>query len=102
MESQAMKDLVVRFVDEFWSSGNLDTATREMMTSDVVVHEPKVKGGGIEGLKDFAMMLRSAFPDWYSTPEELLAEGDMVVERWTGRGTHSGPLFGAAPTGIKV
>jgi predicted ester cyclase len=47
-------------------------------------------------------MIRAAMPDWRSTPEEMFAEGDMVVERWTGRGTHSGPLFGAAPTGAKV
>jgi predicted ester cyclase len=89
-------------VDQFWSSGNLDTAGRDFMTTDVIIHEPKVEGGSIEGLKAFATMLRDAFPDWHSTPEELIAEGDTVVERWTGRGTHERPLFGATPTGKQV
>jgi predicted ester cyclase len=102
MESQQMKDLVIRFVDHFWSSDNMDAAAREMMTSDVIIHEPEVQGGNVEGLKAFAKMLRVALPDWHSTAEELVAEGDMVVERWTGRGTHKGPLFGAQPTGAKV
>jgi predicted ester cyclase len=102
MESQQMKDLVIRFVDQFWSSGNLDAAAREMMTSDVIIHEPQVEGGNVEGLKAFATMLRGALPDWHSTAEQLVAEGDMVVERWTGRGTFKGPLFGAQPTGAQI
>jgi steroid delta-isomerase-like uncharacterized protein len=99
MDSQEMKDLVTRFVDEFWSSGNLEAADR-LIAKDAVVYEPQVDG--VEGLKGFATMFKSAFPDWRSTPEEMIAEGDTVVERWTGRGTHRGALFGAAPTGKTV
>jgi steroid delta-isomerase-like uncharacterized protein len=99
MDTNEMKSTAVRFVEEFWNSGNVD-ALQELMTTDVVVHSPDV--GGIEGLKAFANKLRSAFPDWHSTPEELIAEGDTVVERWTGRGTHSGSLFGEQPTGKQV
>ena len=32
----------------------------------------------------------------------MVAEGDKVVTRWTGRGTHSGPRMGIPPTGRKV
>jgi predicted ester cyclase len=32
----------------------------------------------------------------------MIAEGDIVVTRFTGQGTHSGPLLGSAPTGKKV
>jgi predicted ester cyclase len=56
----------------------------------------------IEGLKDFAVTFRGAFPDWHSTFEELVAEGDGVAERWTGRGTHKGELMGIPPTGERV
>ena len=96
MDSQEMKDLVTRFVDEFWSSGDLEAADR-LMTKDAIVYGPEVES--VEGLKAFAAMFRSAFPDWHSTPEEMIAEGDRLAERWTGRGTHQGALFGAAPTG---
>lgn len=95
----ANKALVLRFVEEFWSSGNLSAAD-ELMTPDVVIHEPRVDG--IAGLKAFNTALRSAFPDWYSSPEELIATGDQVVERWTGRGTHQGTFQGIPPTGKSV
>jgi predicted ester cyclase len=36
------------------------------------------------------------------TVEDYLAEGDTVVSRWTGRGTHTGDLMGIAPTGEQV
>jgi steroid delta-isomerase-like uncharacterized protein len=91
--------LVLRFVEEFWSKGNLSAAD-ELMTADVIIHQPQV--GGIAGLKAFNTHLRAAFPDWCSTPEELITEGDKVAERWTGRGTHLGEFQGIAPTGRQV
>jgi len=93
------KALVRRFVAEFWSKGNL-AAADELMTPDVIIHQPQVDG--IAGLKAFNTHLRAAFPDWYSTPDELIAEGDTVAERWTGRGTHRGAFQGIAPTGMQV
>jgi steroid delta-isomerase-like uncharacterized protein len=91
--------LVLRFVEEFWSKGNL-AAADELMAPDVVIHQPAV--GGLAGLKAFNTTLRAAFPDWYSTPEELIAEGDRLVERWTGRGTQRGEFQGIPPTGKPV
>ena len=90
---EAHKALVRRFVDEFWNSGNL-AAADELMTGDAVVHEPVA--GTPEDLKGMATMIRSAFPDWHSTVEEMLVEGDRVAERWTGRGTHQGAFQGIA------
>ena len=99
MSGDANKALVIRFVDEFWSSGNM-AAIGELMTPDAIIHQPEV--GGTEGLMAFNRVLRTAFPDWHSTPEELVAEGDTVAERWTGRGTHRGEWQGIAPTGNRV
>jgi steroid delta-isomerase-like uncharacterized protein len=97
--SASNKAVVGRFVEEFWNAGQLD-AVGELMTPDVVIHQPEV--GGPEGLKEFNRVLRAAFPDWHSTQEELVAEGDVVVERWTGRGTQTGVFQGIAPTGRQV
>src|SRR5262249_20823117 len=99
MAGEANKELVVRFVDAFWSGGDL-AAIGETMAPDAIIHSPEV--GNTEGLKAFNRILRAAFPDWYSTPEELVAEGDVVVERWTGRGTHVGEFQGIPPTGRRV
>ena len=97
--TETNKALVVRFVDEFWSKGNL-AAADELMAPDVVIHQPEV--GGVAGLKAFNTTIRAAFPDWYSTAEELIVEDDRVAERWTGRGTHRGEFQGIPPTGKQV
>jgi steroid delta-isomerase-like uncharacterized protein len=97
MNAQEMKDVVEQFVESFWNQGDLGAIDR-YMTGDVKIHEPDV-GGTAEGLRAFAKTFRSAFPDWRSTPEEMVAEGDTVVERWTGRGTHRGAIFGKEATG---
>ena len=47
-------------------------------------------------------MFLSAFPDGVSTTDDLIAEGDKVVERFTFRGTNNGSFMGAPPTGKKV
>lgn len=57
---------------------------------------------GIEGDKLFFTMLFQAFPDLEVRTEELIAEGDRVVERLMLGGTHEGVFMGAAPTGKRV
>ena len=99
MSAEEHKALVRRFVDEFWSKGNLAVAD-ELMAPDAVVHEPVA--GTPADLKPIARAIRAAFPDWHSTVDEMIAEGDRVVERWTGRGTHRGEWQGIPPTGTRV
>jgi predicted ester cyclase len=57
---------------------------------------------GVEGDKLFFTMLFNAFPDLEVSTEELIAEGDRVVERLMLRGTHKGMFMGASPTGKHV
>ena len=47
-------------------------------------------------------MTRTSFPDFHVTSEDIIAEGDKVVSRWTASGTHKGELFGIPPTGKKA
>jgi predicted ester cyclase len=44
----------------------------------------------------------AAFPDGQTTTEDLIAEGDRVVERYSFRGTNTGSFLGAPPTGRPV
>jgi predicted ester cyclase len=101
MSAEENKALVERFVEEFWNEGNLSTAD-ELMAPDARIHLPTGDVVDVDGLKGFAGAFRGSFPDWHSTFEELVAEGDRVAERWTGRGTHRGELQGIAPTGKRV
>ena len=49
---------------------------------------------GLEGAKQAHLMLREAFPDIHFTLEDVMGEGDKVVLRATGGGTHKGSFFG--------
>ncbi len=101
MSAEENKALVKRFIEEFWNEGNT-AAADELMAMDAEVHMPTGEVVAPEGLKRFAETWRESFPDWHSTFEELIAEGDRVAERWTGRGTHRGEFQGIAPTGRRV
>ena len=101
MSAEENKALVRRFVEEFWNEGNMSAAD-ELMAVDAEIHMPTGELVDLDGLKGFAGAFRGSFPDWHSTFEELIAEGDRVAERWTGRGTHQGELQGIPPTGKHV
>jgi steroid delta-isomerase-like uncharacterized protein len=101
MTAEENKALVRRFVEEFWNQGNTSAAD-ELMAGDVEIHMPTGDTVDLDELKGFNGRWRESFPDWHSTFEELVAEGDRVAERWTGRGTHLGELMGIPPTGRRV
>ena len=101
MSAEENKAVVRRFVEEFWNAGNMAVAD-ELMAVDAEIHMPTGEVVDLDGLKGFAGAFRESFPDWSSTFEELVAEGDKVAERWTGRGTHQGELQGIAPTDRRV
>jgi predicted ester cyclase len=45
-------------------------------------------------VRDFMNGFRAAFPDLaFGGAADLIAEGDYVVGRWIGGGTHTGPAF---------
>jgi len=50
----------------------------------------------------FGLATCDAFPDLERPVEDLVAEGDRVVARWTSSGTHKGDFQGIPPTGKHV
>jgi len=56
----------------------------------------------IEAFKEIPTAILSLFPDLVETIDDLVAEGDRVIERMTLRGTHLGEFMGLAPTGKPV
>jgi steroid delta-isomerase-like uncharacterized protein len=97
------KALVRRFIEEVWNQQNLALAL-QLLTPDYIGHDPATPEGisGIEGFRRFFNTYTSAFPDQHFTIEDLIAEGDRVVTRWSVEGTHTGVLHGIAPTGKRV
>jgi steroid delta-isomerase-like uncharacterized protein len=100
--SETSKALVRRLIDEAINKGNFKVVD-EILSTDYVYREPTVgETRGRAGYQEVVTMYRNAFPDTKLTIEEQIAEGDKVVTRTSGTGTHRGELFGTAPTGKRV
>lgn len=96
------KALVQRYWDEVWNRAD-DAALADIFAADEVHHWGV--GGDTTGPEAFLQRIasfRAAFPDFRIEVEHLLAEGDMVLSRYTATGTHEGPWLGIAATGRHV
>ncbi len=98
--SEQNKAIVRRLFEELWNKGNLSLAD-QLFSPNYAHHDPSTPdfGRGPESERKRATLYRSAFPDLQLTIEDLLAEGETVMARWSCRGTHKGDLSGIAPTG---
>ena len=96
------KTIVRELLEETWK-GNLDVVDR-LVAPGYLGHDPSQPEPirGIDGVKSFVAKFRESFSSTHVTIEEQISEGDTVATRWTGRGTHTGPISGIAPTGKDV
>jgi len=103
MASEQNKALTVRFVEELFNRGNVGIVG-EIFAPDFIEREQLPPGipDGSEGVKVLTTMLRSAFPDFKATIDDILAEGDKVVIRMTWSGTQKGEFLGVPATGKRV
>ena len=102
MSTENNKAIVRLQHEEVWSKGNL-AIVEEIYAPDFVCHfivGPEWRGR--EGIKQQVTGHRTAFPDWNEHIEDIIAEGDRVVTRFTSRGTHEGEFQGFPPTGNQV
>jgi len=91
-----------RAIEEFWNQGNM-ALLDEFWAPNYINHDPtNPEVRDLEGFKQWVIAARTAFPDFNVIIDDLIAEGDKVVTRWTFRGTHKGE-FGKIPaTGKQV
>lgn len=105
------KAIVGEWFTHFWGKtcdlNIVDKLASPTMLLKYSLHEPR---HGHADIKAFMRDFRAAFPDlnFWGTAD-LIAEGDYVVGRWEGGGTHTGPAFsdfllGSLPaaTGLKM
>ena len=94
--------VLMRWNEELWNKGNMAGAD-EIIASDCVRHIAGLPDlVGPEAIKQYIVACRTAWPDWNSTPEMIIAEGDKVMVRWRCTGTHKGTAWGIPPTGNKA
>ena len=95
------KEIVYR-LNDIWQ-GDLEIVD-ELVAEDYTNHNPIVPDAppGPDGFKQNVAALLTAFPDIDWTIEDVIAEGDKVVFRVDGKGTHEGELMGIEPTGREI
>lgn len=98
MSIEANKKTVARFYETVLNGGDLG-ALEQLATPDYEEHDPLPgQGTGRDGLRDRVQAIASALGQRF-TVEDVIAEGDRVVVRWTGSGTHVGEFMGIPATG---
>jgi predicted ester cyclase len=89
------KAIVGRWFTEFWGHPWNPKVIEELAAPDMLLqyslHAPR---RGHDDIRAFMVGFREAFPDLsFAGAADLIAEGDYVVGRWIGGGTHTGPAF---------
>jgi predicted ester cyclase len=105
-KEQENKAIVGRWFKEFWGNPWNPKVVDNLAAPDILLqyslHAPR---RGRDDVRAFMIAFREAFPDLsFAGTADLIAEGDFVVGRWEGGGTHTGPAFsdflaGALPAG---
>ncbi len=88
-----------RLIEEGFNQGNL-AVVDELVAPGAQEHQ-RGSADGIEGTKGTIKYLRSAFPDFKITIDDVVVSGDKVWARQKGGGTNLGSFAGHPPTGIK-
>ena len=87
-QKKRRKKIKLRYHNDIFQKGKLEVA-EEILSNDFVIHNPV----------QHASAIISAVPDRKLIHDDIFAEGDKVLIRWTNSGTNTGPLFGNPPTG---
>ena len=101
MSLEENKDIVRRY-QEAYNTADYDAlddlVDANVLTPNMISSVPR----GLEGAKLVHQRTLIGMPDYQTTIEDLIAEGDMVVARVTMTGTHTGDFYGIPPTGRRV
>ena len=101
MDLEENKEIVRRY-QEAYNTADYDAlddiVAANVLTPNMISSVPR----GLEGAKLVHQKTLIGMPDYHTTIEDLIAEGDKVVARVTMTGTHTGDFFGIPPTGRRV
>jgi steroid delta-isomerase-like uncharacterized protein len=104
MSTEQNKTIVRRYWEEVWNQGNL-AVVDELIATDFDGHPAPSDadfGRGPAGQKQLVGLYAGAFPDMRMTIDDMAADGDRVVLRWTARGTNTGEMMGMPATGKRA
>ncbi len=100
MTTEENKALIREFFEEVWNRGD-EAAIARFIAENAGGNDPDF-GMGREGFTRQWRTWQEGFSDLHFEIEEIIAEGDTVVARWTLTGKHTGPFLGSPPTGRAI
>ena len=100
--SDQNKAVARRHIEEVWNKGNL-ASMEETHAQSYMHHDPhdpwkRDHGPGPDAVKKLVHFYRGAFPDIRITIDEMIAEGDVVVARFSSHATHKHQFANIQPT----
>jgi len=87
MSIKTNKAIVNRIFEEIFNNRNM-AVIEELIAPNYINHNASIQVQGPEGVKRMATAQFKAFPDFYTTIEDIIAERDKVVVRATDHFTH--------------
>lgn len=101
--TEESRSVVLGGFEELWAQHKPEAAekwfTPDLTFQTTIRREPF---RGPQGFQEFYAGISGGFPDYHITVEEVVAEGDKVVLRFTFRGTNTGDYFGIPATGKPI
>jgi len=88
--TEVYKAFPVRYMEEVFNQRKFEVLD-ELFT-------PSILGR----IKQSTLPFLAAFPDWHGTVDDIMVDGDKVINRWSGHGTNTASLMGMPPTGKAV
>jgi steroid delta-isomerase-like uncharacterized protein len=101
-EEESNKAIIIAFTNA--SNDRNYTAIEQYVAKDIIEHRPGVMSGRNSTIQ-FLQSLATAFPDFYTNIDHIMAEGDRVIVFTTTNGTHEGEFIfapGVPPSGKQV
>ena len=101
-EEENNKAITVAFTEAFNHRNH--TAIEQYVAENITEHRPGVMSGRNSTI-DFLKSLSDAFPDFQTTVDHMVTEGDRVVVFTTTNGTHQGEFIfapGVSPSGKQI
>jgi len=100
-EIEANKALMRDYLEGFWNRGE-ESAADGSIAADAIFHDfedlPVAVPQGLAGVKAVRQQFKVGFSDLTMETDDMVAEDDKVVVRWTVTGTHDGEFQGLPPT----
>lgn len=100
---EQIREVARRVFLEMWNEQKHEVI-EEVFSPNVVWHSPiqpePIRGHA--GVREFVTRIHTGFPDFHTTIEDQLVQGDKTAIRFHVRATHTGPYLGIPPTGRRI